>query len=157
VRTPGPRREPAHIGAGFDDISQRAELKCDAERRLCAFSSVGARLFAGVPVTRIEAAFQDSRLQQVNVTLDTLQFQALHHALTARYGAGEDCSFLAIAGMAAEFTARVFVWRLGTVNIVLEEYAGKIDRSALTFGSEATMADMLRKVHSYPRGARRDL
>jgi len=43
------------------------------------------------------------------------------------------------------------------VSVVLEQYAGKIDRGALSYGSESAMVELVRKVTSYPRGARRDL
>jgi len=43
------------------------------------------------------------------------------------------------------------------VVVVLEQYAGKIDRTVLSYGSESAMAEVVRKVTSYPRGVRRDL
>jgi len=43
------------------------------------------------------------------------------------------------------------------VVVVLEQYAGKIDRTRLSYGSESAMAGLVRKVTSYPRGVRRDL
>ena len=150
---------PARIGANFDEISRRSSLKCEAQgpRKLCALSSPGGLLFGGVPVARIDVVFQESALEQVRVSLATLRYDALHRVLTGQYGAGEDRSFQAIAGMAGEFEAGVFVWHVGTAAVVLQQYAGKIDRCMLTYGSESSMADLVRKVRAYPRGARRDL
>jgi len=149
---------PARIGGGFEQIARDAALKCDARgRTVCAVTSSGPVLFSGVLVARVEALFRESALERVNVSLATTQYEALHRVLTAHYGAGEDCSFLAIAGMAAEFVAGVFVWRVGTTSVVLQQYAGKIDRSALSYGTEESMADVVRKARAYPRGARRDL
>ena len=150
---------PARIGAGFEQISRDAALKCDVRggRAVCAVTSSGPVLFSGVLVARVEALFRESALERVNVSLATTQYEALHRVVTAHYGAGEDCSFLAIAGMAAEFVAGVFVWRVGTTSVVLRQYAGKIDRSALSYGTEESMADVVRKARAYPRGARRDL
>ena len=150
---------PARIGTGFDEISRHVALKCDAHdvRKVCTVSAPGPILFAGLPVARIEAVFQESVLERVNISLATIQYEALHRVLNAHFGPGEDRSFLAIAGMAAEFVAGVFVWRAGTTSLVLEQYSGKIDRSALTYGTESSMAGLVRKVTAYPRGARRDL
>jgi hypothetical protein len=150
---------PGRIGARFDEIAQGASLACDAQtgHRVCTASSPIPIVFAGLPVQRIEAVFDDSRLERVRVTLGLRRYKELLQILTARFGEGEDHSFLAIAGMGGEFAAGVHVWRTGASSLVLEQYAGKIDRSALTYGSESSMADLVRKVSLYPRGARRDL
>jgi hypothetical protein len=143
---------PAHIGATFDEVAQLVPLRCghEAAQRICA--TPAASVFAGTPVARIEAVFD-----QAKVTLDIRRYQDLLRMLTARYGAGEDRSFVAIAGMAADFVAGVFVWRTESTIMVLEQYAAKIDRSALTYGTESAMAELVRKTNAYPRGARRDL
>ena len=150
---------PARIGASFDEVSQSAALACsrEAARRVCAALSQAPIVFAGLPVARIEAVFDDSGLEQVTVTLGNQHYEDLFRFLTERYGEGEDRSFLARAGMAGDFVAGVFVWRTATLSLVLEEYAGKIDRSVLTYGSEPSMADLVRKANAYPRGAHRDL
>jgi hypothetical protein len=150
---------PARIGSDFEEISRHVALKCDAHdaRKVCTVSAPGAILFDGLPVARIEAVFQESVLERVNISLATIQYEAMHRVLNAHFGPGEDRSFLAIAGMAAEFVAGVFVWRAGTTSLVLEQYAGKIDRSALSYGTDMSMDDLVRKAHAYPRGARRDL
>jgi hypothetical protein len=150
---------PARIGATYDEVSQLAPLKCSVEaaQRICTMPTPAARIFAGVPVARVEAVFDQVRLQYVKVALDIRRYEDLLRMLTVRYGAGEDRSFVAIAGMAADFVAGVFVWRTESAILVLEQYAGKIDRSALTYGTESAMADLVRKTNAYPRGARRDL
>ena len=148
---------PGRIGASFDEISQGVAFACDSEtgHRACTVSS--PMVFAGLPVARIDAMFDDSRLERARVTFGLQRYKDLFQILTSRYGEGEDHSFLAIAGMGGEFAAGVHVWRTGGSSLVLEQYAGKIDRSALTYGSESSMADLVRKVNIYPRGARRDL
>ena len=150
---------PARIGAGFDEVSQIATLACSgkAARRVCAVSAPEPIVFAGVPALRIEAVFEDSRLALVKVTFGIKQYANLFRVLTARYGEGEDRSFVAIAGMGGDFVAGVFIWNTAAASVVLEQYAGKIDRSALSYGSESSMADLIRKANSYPRGAHRDL
>ena len=150
---------PARIGAGFDEVSQIAALTCSGEaaRRVCTVSPPEPIVFAGVPAVRIEAVFEDSRLELVKVTFGVKQYANLFRVLTARHGEGEDHSFVAIAGMSGDFVAGVYVWHTAAASLVLEQYAGKIDRSVLTYGSESSMAGLVRKVNAYPRGARRDL
>jgi hypothetical protein len=149
---------PQRIGASWQEISLHVALACDGarDRQACTAPSAGER-FDAIPVQRIEATFQEARLEQARVLFATTRYDALLHALQERYGPGEDRSFVAIAGMAAEFPAGVFVWRVGAVSLVLEQYAGKIDRASLTYGTQASMAGLLQKVRAYPRGARRDL
>jgi hypothetical protein len=150
---------PARIGAGFDEVSRSIALTCKKEtaRQTCAVSLRAPIAFAGVPATSIEASFDDGRLQRIRVSLAVGQYEELLRILTARYGEGEDHGFVAIAGMSGDFTAGVFVWRTAALSLVLEQYAGKIDRCALTYGSESSMAGLVRKVNAYARGARRDL
>jgi hypothetical protein len=59
--------------------------------------------------------------------------------------------------MAGEFEAGVKLWTQDAVRAVLEEYAGKIDRGALTFGDAAAMDALIRDKRSYAAGAARDL
>ncbi len=150
---------PARIGASFDDVSRNTALTCkrDAAPRVCAVSLQAPIAFAGVAATSIEATFDDDRLQRVRVSLQVGNYEELLRILTARYGEGEDHGFVAIAGMSGDFAAGVFIWRTGALSLVLEQYAGKIDRSALTYGIESSMAGLVRKVNAYARGARRDL
>jgi hypothetical protein len=73
-------------------------------------------------------------------------------------GASDDRSFRARGGMAAaEFEAGVHLWKQDGVSTVLEQFAGKIDRSVLTYGSADALADLVRSKTAYPRGAHRDL
>lgn len=150
---------PAHIGASFDEVSGSTALTCkkEAAPRVCAVSSQAPIAFAGVAATSIEATFNDDRLQRIRVSLRVGQYEELLRILIARYGAGEDHGFIAIAGMSGDFAAGIFVWRTAALSLVLEQYAGKIDRSALTYGTESSMAGLFRKVNAYARGARRDL
>jgi hypothetical protein len=150
---------PGHLGASFNEVSQQVALVCggEAARQSCKVSLPAPLAFSGVQVTRTEAVFSNFMLEQVKVTLETKQYSDLLHALDTRYGAGEDRSFVAIAGMAADFVAGVFVWRTGSSTLVLEQYAGKIDHSVLTYGTNSSMTELVRKTYSYTRGARRDL
>jgi hypothetical protein len=149
---------PNRIGTLFKDVSGEVSLRCrdNVAARICSVSSKPAT-FDGVPVQRIEAVFESGRLQQVRVTLGTEHYEAVLRSFSARYGPGDDRSFQAIAGMGGDFTAGVTVGRAEAVSLVLEQYAGKIDRSLLTYGAVPMMDELLRKTRSYARGARRDL
>ncbi len=85
-------------------------------------------------------------------------YSALLSFLGGQFGASDDRTFHARGGMAAaEFEAGVHLWTHDGVSLVLEQFAGKIDRSLLTYGSAPAMADLVRSKTSYPRGAHRDL
>jgi hypothetical protein len=150
---------PSRIGAAFDEIENGTALTCngDAAQRVCASAPAPPVDFGGVRARNIEAVFVDARLSKVTVSFSVAEYEALLSLLTDRFGAGEDRSYLARAGMAGEFAAGVYLWRKAGVIVVLEQYAGKIDRTTLTYGSEPAMAKAVRKATSYPRGARRDL
>ena len=149
---------PNQIGAPFDRVAREVPLKCrdDAKSRVCRVSSRPAS-FDGVPAMRVEAIFELDRLQQVRVLLAIEHYESVLRSFSQRYGPGDDRSFQAIAGMGGEFTAGVTVWQAQALDMVLEQYAGKIDRSLLTYGAKQAMEEPLRKASSYARGARRDL
>jgi hypothetical protein len=149
---------PLRIGTSFREISQHVRLACQGaqERQSCTAPSEGA-IFEGMPVQRIEAVFHGARFEQGRLVFGATHYPALLRALNERYGPGEDRSFLAIAGMAADFPAGVFIWRADAVSLVLEQYAGKIDRSSLTYGAHASMEGLIQKIRAHPRGARRNL
>jgi hypothetical protein len=150
---------PAQIGGALDRIASNAKLICndDGTRQVCATTPNVAPTFGGVPARNIEAVFVETRLAKVTVSFNVAEYEALLSLLTDRFGIGDDRSYLARAGMAGEFAAGVYLWRKAGVTVVLEQYAGKIDRTTLSYGSEAALAGLVRKVTSYPRGARRDL
>jgi hypothetical protein len=146
----------ARIGTPIERLAAALALRCDdaVPIRKC---SLPAGHFAGVPVTRIDAAFRDDRLAQVTLRLDTTHYRALLEALRARLGEPEDRTYRARAGMAGEFEAGVKLWSAGEVAAVLEQYAGKIDRAALTFGDAEAMHATLAEKRSYAPGDFRDL
>jgi hypothetical protein len=147
---------PARIGASLERLSAAVPLRCDNDTptRRCTLPE---GRFANVPVSGVEAAFRDGRLAQVKVHLDTTHYPALLEALRARLGAPEDRTFRARAGMAGDFEAGVKLWTSGVTSSVLEQYAGKIDRAALTFGDASSMLSILAEKRSYAPGTWRDL
>ena len=113
--------------------------------------------FAGLRVDTIELVFEGARLTKVIVMLSDQYYEALLRQLADRFGPGEDRSFRARAGMSGELMAGVYLWRIDAVRLVLEQFAGKIDRSSLVYGTDAALADLVREKTSYPPGTRRDL
>jgi hypothetical protein len=106
----------------------------------------------------MELRFTQEQLVRAAVTLSDRYYAALLSFLGTQFGASNDRTFRARGGMGAvEFEAGVHLWKHDGVSLVLEQFAGKIDRSALTYGNAAAMADLVRSQTSYPRGARRDL
>jgi hypothetical protein len=151
---------PAKIGAARAEIA--APMTCgpagDGHGQVCTASPGTGVTFAGLPVRAVELRFAEERLVRVAVKLSEQHYRALLTFLGTQFGASDDRSFRARGGMAmAEFEAGVHLWEHAGVSLVLEQFAGKIDRSVLTYGSAAAMADLVRSKTSYPRGARRDL
>lgn len=151
---------PARIGATRTEIARQVSIRCGVgeQEGVCNPGAGGAGIFAGLPVTRVDLYFGQERLVRVRVSLSDRHYQALLSFLSTQFGASDDRSFLARGGMAAaEFEAGVHVWKHEGVSLVFEQFAGKIDRSGLTYGNDAAMAELVRAKTSYPRGARRDL
>jgi hypothetical protein len=153
------RLGPGRIGVTRAEIGRQLPLACSAAETgdLCSPSVGATDTFAGLPVHRIELRFAQDRLARATVRLSDRDYGALLDFLRVRFGESDDRSFRARGGMAAEFEAGVHLWQAAGVSLVLEQYAGKIDSSALTYGNEAAMADLVRAKTSYPRGSRRDL
>jgi len=149
---------PARIGASKAEVTEQLPLSCDASglAQRCTPAGISGN-FDGVAATAIELTFEDARLTKVSVTFSDQYYEALLRQLVARFGTGEDHSFRARAGMGGEFIAGVYLWSLDGIRLVLEQFAGKIDRSALVYGTDEAMADLVREKTAYPPGARRDL
>ncbi|HXV08576.1 MAG TPA: hypothetical protein VD791_11140 [Burkholderiales bacterium] len=146
---------PGAIGAGRAELETRLALHCQADT--CRPAAGTADRFAGVPVERIDLAFDADRLARVTVRFDTQHYERVREAVRDRFGEGADHSYLARAGMAGEFAAGVFVWSGPGLALVLEQYAGKITRSQLVYGTPRALAALVRDKSATPRGARRDL
>jgi len=146
---------PAALGATRDAVETQLPLHCQAV--VCVPSAAAAAHVAGVPVQRVELRFDDGRLAQVTILLSEQHYAALRDAMRARFGEGADHSFHARAGMAGEFVAGVVVWARPELALVLEQYAGKIDRSRLVYGTPAALAELVRAKTATRPGTRRDL
>lgn len=152
------RLGPARIGATRTQFAGPMACSGVEQEQVCAVSVGAGETFAGVPVKAVELRFTQGLLVRAAVTLSERYYAALLSFLGTQLGASDDRSFRARGGMGAvEFEAGVHLWEHDGVSLVLEQFAGKIDRSALTYGSAAAMAGLVRSKTSYPRGARRDL
>jgi hypothetical protein len=146
---------PAEIGALRSEIAQTLALDCRAT--VCVPAAGALPDMRGLPVRKLELEFAGERLARVRVELGEPHYAAMLQALRGEYGPGSDHSFQARAGMAGEFSAGLTVWAGPRLAIVLEQYAGKIDRSRLTYGTPAAMDELVRTKSAIPPGARRDL
>lgn len=147
---------PSAIGRDRAAVGAAVALACDQGEPLQRCTAPLTEL-AGVPVRGLEAGFRDGRLAWVTVRLDPDRYAAALEAVRARLGEPEDRSFRARAGMAGDFEAGVQLWNAGDVAVVLEQYAGKIDRGALRYGDARAMAELVARKRAYPPGAWRDL
>jgi hypothetical protein len=149
---------PARIGASKAEITEQLPLNCEASGLAQRCTPVGnSGNFDAVAANTIELTFEDARLTKVSVTFGEQYYEALLRRLVARFGPGEDRSFRARAGMGGEFIAGVYLWGVEGIRLVLEQFAGKIDRSALVYGTDEAMADLVREKTAHPAGARHDL
>ena len=152
------RLGPARIGATRAQVAGPMTCSAAEQEQVCAVSVGAGETFARVPVRAMELRFRQDLLVRAAVTLSERYYAPLLSFLGTQFGASDDRSFRARGGMGAvEFEAGVHLWEHDGVSLVLEQFAGKIDRAALTYGSAAAMADLVRSKTSYPRGARRDL
>jgi hypothetical protein len=148
---------PTRIGATRAELAMPMACTAVEKDQVCALGTGSEDTVAGVPVRAVELRFAQEQLTRMAVTFSERYYSRLLSFLGAHLGASDDHTFLARGGMAAEFEAGVHLWKHGGVSLVLEQFAGRIDRSMLTYGNVPAMADVMRSKTSYPRGARRDL
>lgn len=150
---------PQRVGATREQIAADVPIVCAAAQAVqaCSLGPTAPTSFAGLPVERVQLEFTSGRLSLVSLQLHERHHAPLLALLSGRYGQGEDHSFQARAGMSGEFTAGVHIWRQEGTDLVLEQFAGKIDRSRLVYGTEAALVELVREHSARPPGARRDL
>jgi len=114
----------------------------------------------GVLPQSLDVLFRGQALAQVRGLFAEKHHAAMLERLRAALGTPEDRSFRIRAGMAGTFEAGVHVWHVeraaGSWFLVLEQYAGKIDRSALTWGDAQAMDTLLERVRRPGQGGARD-
>lgn len=142
------------IGTPRSALSGASPAEC---ADVCVLASPSGEVLPGVTVFRADLRFAGGALDQVEVVFDEARYEAAIAELQKRFGPGEDRHYRARAGMgAAELIAGVMVWRRDDLVIVAEQFAGKIDRSRLRFGTPRAMREMLDDIAARPVGARRD-
>lgn len=154
---------PDAIGITREQVAGQLPLQCTPEQEApeivaCQPAAGVQYRFAGMPLQKLVLTFRNDRLEKVAGRFAESRFEAFEQFITARAGPGRDCSTQFRGGMGtAEFVNRILLWRAPGYALVIQQYEGKIDRSAFSFGSEAAMADVVREKTSYPPGTRRDL
>jgi hypothetical protein len=153
---------PELVGAELTTVLEGAELACRADSRegavrRCrplpgALDSVG-----GVPVTSVEAVFEDQLLAQVTVYLPESRFPGLKPLLAARLGEGTDWTVIIRSGMAGTFRDEILLWEKDDLVVIAQQFDQRIGRSSLIYGSGKVMAPLLKQIKSTPPGATRDL
>jgi hypothetical protein len=111
----------------------------------------------GVPVTSVEALFQDKLLAQVTVYFPQSRFAEVKRILGGKFGEATDWSVIIRSGMAGTFKDEVLLWERDDFVMIAQQYDQKIDRSSVIYGSPAAMAPLLKQIKSTPPGATRDL
>lgn len=125
---------------------------------VCVLSPAAGEVLPGIAANRAELRFVDGLLHSVDVVFDEARYAAAIEGLQSRFGPGEDRHYRARAGMgAAELVAGVMLWRRADLVIVAEQFAGRISRSRLRYGTPAAMRELLEEITARPVGARRDL
>ena len=153
---------PGLIGAELAAVLEGAELACRQDSnapaiRRCKPLPGGMDALGGVPVTSVEALFQDKLLALVTVYLPQSRFAEVKRILVGKFGEATDWSVIIRSGMAGTFKDEVLLWERDDVVMIAQQYDQKIDRSSVIYGSPAAMAPLLKQIKSTPPGATRDL
>jgi hypothetical protein len=121
-------------GTARPEVAGLESFVCETEPRVsrCRLKPGLARTFVGVPV---EGAILDIREGKVAVSavfFDESSFADVAVRLAADFGPGEDHSEALRAGMGGTFTNVVKAWRRDGSVWFAEQYAGRINRSAVS-------------------------
>jgi hypothetical protein len=149
------------LGLSRDQLMAQIALECEPAQaasglQTCKPAPEALRSLAGVPAQQVELKFREGQLEKVSARLNEANFEALEQYLAQRYGPGEDRSYRFRSGMGAELTNRVLLWRTERFALVIQQFAGKIDRSSLSCGTHEAMAEIVREKTSYQPGSRRE-
>jgi len=154
--------DPALLGAEITTVLEGAELACrqDPKKvtvRRCTPLPGALDSLGGVPVTSVEALFEDEQLAQVTIYFPESRFADLRRSVFPRFGAGMDWSVSLRAGMAGTVKDEILLWEKEDLVVIAQQFDGKIDRSSLIYGSAKAMAPLLKQIKSSPPGGTRDL
>lgn len=100
--------------------------------------------YLGLPVLGVTLEYRSELLNRTTVLFDEARFAQIAGSLTARFGVPQIHDEQLRSGMAGAFVNRVRVWcRDGTV-AMLEQYSGKITRSALRYLTRDDYRELMR-------------
>ena len=153
---------PTLVGGELTTVLEGAELACRQDSNAPAIRRCKPLLGSldaldGVPVTSVEALFQDKLLAQVTVYFPQARFADVKRILVAKLGEATDWSVVIRSGMAGTFKDEVLLWERDNLVMIAQQYDQKIDRSSVIYGIPAAMAPLLKQIKSTPPGATRDL
>lgn len=153
---------PDLVGAELTSVLEDAELACHQDSkepavRRCRPLPGALDSVVGVPVTSVEALFEDQLLTQVTIYLPESRFPDLKRVLVVKLGEGADWSVIIRSGMAGTFRDEIVFWEKDGLVVIAQQFDQKIGRSSLIYGSAKVMAPLLKQVKSTPPGAIRDL
>lgn len=107
--------------------------------------AVGESLeYLGLPVLAVTLEFRGELLNRTTVLFEETRFAQAEGSLTARLGPPEMHDEQLRSGMAGAFANRVRVWRSEGNVVMLEQYSGKITRSALRYLTQADYRELMR-------------
>jgi hypothetical protein len=100
--------------------------------------------YLGLPILAVTLEYRSELLNRITVLFDEARFAQIEGSLTARFGAPEIHDEQLRSGMAGAFLNRVRVWRRDGDVAMLEQYFGKITRSALRYLSPDDYRELMR-------------
>jgi hypothetical protein len=121
-------------GTASSGVAGLDAFKCETGPRvtLCRLEPGAARTFAGVAIDGATLEFRDGRVAVATVDFGESGFEAVTGRLAAAFGPGEDHGERLRGGMGGTFTNAVTAWRRDGAIWLAEQFAGRIDRSAVS-------------------------
>ncbi len=120
-------------GSPLSDLD-RTLFSCVATEALTVCRSEGKPLeHLGFPVLGMTLEYRGELLNRKTVLFDEARFAEIESRMTAQFGAPEIHDEQLRSGMAGAILNRVRVWRRDREVVMLEQFSGKITRSALRY------------------------
>ena len=144
----------ACAASGAQDIEALGSRLSDLDRSLYSCAETSAHTLCraagksfehlGLPVLGMTLEYRGELLNQTTVLFDEARFAEVEGHLTARFGAPEIQDEQLRSGMAGAIVNRVRVWRRDRDIAMLEQFYGKITRSALRYLTSDDFRELMR-------------
>jgi len=121
-------------GTARPEVADLEAFSCETEPRVsrCRLKPGLGRTFAGVPVDAAILDIREGKVTVAAVFFDESSFDDVAARLSNDFGPGEDHSEALRGGMGGTFTNQVKAWRRDGAVWFAEQYAGRINRSAVS-------------------------